>query len=159
MRAYLMTIVKGREAVEDCLQETALVVWEKFDPNWNEEDFRRFSFRCARYKALNWIKKHESRGMVFMDPEVARRVCERVESLSIQERRSDGRVEAIEACIEGMPQRQRALLDARYASSGCEDLARFADETGTTMAALYKQLERLRTALRKCVQTRLGQHE
>lgn len=156
LRAYLSTRLRCREAVEDCLQEVALTVWQKYEEGWNEESFRRYSFSCARFKALSWLKKNKSKNLVVMAPEIAERIADRVESLWSEEDERGDRIMALEKCVDEMPERQRELLMSRYGSKGGGTLEDQARKLSRSMDAVYKQLERLRTALRDCVERRLG---
>lgn len=159
IRAHLSTKLRCREAVEDCLQEIALTVWQKYDEEWDEESFRRYSFTCARFKALSWLKKNKSNNLVMMAPEMAERLADRIESLGSggdgEGNTETDRIMALEACVDAMPQRQRELLMSRYGPKDGETLEDQARKLSLSMDAVYKQLERLRTALRDCVEQRL----
>ena len=159
LRAHLSTKLRCREAVEDCLQEIALTVWQKYDEGWDEESFRRYSFTCARFKALSWLKKNKSNNLVVMAPEMAERLADRIESLGSggdgEAKTETDRIMALENCVDGMPQRQRELLMSRYGPKEGGTLEEQARKLSLSMDAVYKQLERLRTALRDCVEQRL----
>lgn len=157
IRAFLSTKLRCREAVEDCLQEVALTVWQKYDHRWDEESFRRFSFTCARFKALSWLKKNKPKDMVFMDVEVAEQIEKRLELLWAEEKSAaSDRISLLERCISEMPERQQELLMARYGPKDGESLEEVSKKMSRSIDAVYKQLERLRAALRKCVEQRMN---
>ena len=76
LSAYLRTILRDSGAIEDCLQEASVTIWQHFQQNWDLEDFRRYSFTCARFKALSWLKKNKPSTVVFLNPEVAEQISE-----------------------------------------------------------------------------------
>lgn len=160
LRAFLSTKLHCREAVEDCLQEVSLTVWRKYDDRWNEESFRRFSFTCARFKALSWLKKNKPNTMHFMEGEVAEKLGKQLEHLWVEERKSNAdHMGALERCMDEMPERQREVIMARYGPRGGESLEGVSRRNSRSIDAVYKQLERLRAALRQCVELRLATHE
>ena len=56
-----------------------------------------------------------------------------------------------------MPKTQQRILQARYSQGSSEDLSKVAKQLSRSMNSVYKQLERLRTALKKCMETKLDQ--
>ena len=60
------------------------------------------------------------------------------------------RVEALRDCIARLPEKQREMIKARYEATDPEELARVAEKQKKKMNAVYKQLERTRSALKKC---------
>ena len=59
-------------------------------------------------------------------------------------------LEALEHCVDRLPDRSRRLLAMRYGQDDSPE--RIAAQTRTTTAAVYQALWRLRTWLRKCVE-------
>jgi len=156
LRAFLSTKLRCREAVEDCLQEVSLTVWRKYDDRWDEESFRRFSFACARFKALSWLKKNKPKDLVFLDPDVAEKLGEHLVQLWQEDRKSNTDcMGALERCLNQLPERQREVIMARYGPKDCKTLEEISQKCSRTMDSIYKQLERLRSALRRCVEQRL----
>ncbi|NWK55016.1 sigma-70 family RNA polymerase sigma factor [Verrucomicrobiaceae bacterium N1E253] len=155
LRAYLGSFLRDHAAVEDCLQETCLVLWNKRQPHWSEEDFRKVAFTSARFKALSWLKKNKPAKHLSLSPELSERLAVLAAQAddSGDDHRSD-RTEALRVCMDGLPERQRALIEARYDANQENALQKLSKQQNRTMAAIYKQLERIRTALRQCVERR-----
>ncbi len=155
LRAYLHVFLRDEAAIDDCLQETAVVVWQRVQPDWTAEDFRRVAFTCARFKALGWLKKNKPSTLMFSEPEIVAKLAERVmvEAGSNADR-TEQRITALRHCIDRLAPEQREIIHARYDPMADRSLADLADRKSRGMASLYKQLERLRTLLRECVERR-----
>ncbi|GAA5482186.1 sigma-70 family RNA polymerase sigma factor [Haloferula sargassicola] len=160
LSAYLGTMLRDRGEVEDCMQEAFVVVWEKFNPRWEIEDFRRYAFTCARFKALNLLRKKSSRAIVFMDPKVTEIMDRQIRHHAEEEAATDYHhsIRALETCLGQLADEQRAILAARYDTGG-ETLEQLALKLSRKLPALYKQLERLRTALKSCVEKQIRRPE
>uniref|UniRef100_UPI003563FBF1 sigma factor-like helix-turn-helix DNA-binding protein n=1 Tax=Pontiella sp. TaxID=2837462 RepID=UPI003563FBF1 len=62
-------------------------------------------------------------------------------------------VETMKGCVDKLDEPQRELLRFRYEEGRqCKDLAA---ELSSTAAAIRKQLQRIRTAVRKCMEAQL----
>ncbi len=92
-----------------------------------------------------------------MDVEIAEQIEKRLELLWAEEKSAGAdRISTLERCISEMPERQQALLMARYGSKDGESLEDVSKKMSRSMDAVYKQLERLRAALRNCVEQRMS---
>ncbi|MBK1835327.1 sigma-70 family RNA polymerase sigma factor [Roseibacillus ishigakijimensis] len=157
LRAFLCTLLRDQTEIDDCMQEAFIVSWEKFDPAWELEDFRRYSFTCARYKAMNYLRKSGGRSLVFLDPEVSELLANRVRALAEEESGDEHRetIRALQHCVQDLAPDQRRILEARYGDGDKESLEQVAIDLSRKLPTLYKQLERLRTILRDCVQRKV----
>ena len=160
LRAYLYTLLRNHSAVEDCLQEACIVVWDKKQPDWTLEDFRKVAFTCARFKALSWLKKHKPASHLTLSPELSSLIAKKSAQIEFhQDTGLQERMEAMRLCIGALPEKQQRILNTRYgaADSSKTTLSRLADSLNSSLPAIYKQLERMRTALKDCISKRLAQ--
>ncbi|MCP5537862.1 MAG: sigma-70 family RNA polymerase sigma factor [Akkermansiaceae bacterium] len=162
--AYLVSRAGGDfAAAEDCLQEVAVAVWKKFDPQWDAEHFRRFAFRCAdiECRRLHRRKATEGKRTVSLSPDVLELVGRDIRDSPCEDSGLQrARVKALNLCLDALDAGQRELIDARYADGGGEhpanSLADIASRRGVKMDSIYKRLERLRDALGKCIDKRMS---
>jgi RNA polymerase sigma-70 factor (ECF subfamily) len=155
VRAYLASFLGNSIAVDDGLQEVALVVWQKAPWDGDSSAFLGYCLACARRIALATRRQLGDHRMVCFSPDVAAALADRVALLEQQSATStDGRAEALRKCLEPMKPEHRNLLEARYSGASKEELREFAKQVGKSMEALYKTLERLRQLLRECVERR-----
>lgn len=147
LRAYLYSFLPGNdEAIEDCIQETGVVVWAKFVADWDLDAFQKFSYTTARFKALSWLKKNKPAQRVQLSPSIMEKLADK----SIEVAR-DARLDRLQQCMEQLSEEKRAILEARYEEADSKAIGRLAKSLNRSVDGIYKQLERLRTVLKDCV--------
>jgi len=70
---------------------------------------------------------------------------------------TDHRLEALATCLDGLEDGSRALVDAFYRDG--ESRRAIADRLGMQESGIKTRLQRLRAALRRCVESRLAREE
>lgn len=151
VRAYLRRLVPTRADADDAMQETAVILWEKFDEFRDGGDFRAWAFGIARFKALSWARdRGRSRLVLAADvlDQIARETDERESVLDRQRA-------ALETCVDKLPPEHRDLLMAAYQPKA--RMQEIADAGGRTIAGFYQWLYRIRQLLLECVQRELGE--
>jgi RNA polymerase sigma factor (sigma-70 family) len=153
IRAYLSSFLGNSIAVDDSLQEVALVVWQKGPWEKSPEDFMGYCLACAKRIAFSARRKEFDPRMEFLSPEVATALADHV-ALREQERpiNNDARVITLRNCLQKIKPEHRDLLDCRYSGESKDELRAFSKRVGKSMDALYKTLERLRESLRDCME-------
>lgn len=155
LKAYLSSFLGANEAaIEDCIQEAGLVVWSKWDAEWDLDAFQKFSFVTGRFKALSWLKKHKPAQQMTLSPVLMESLA--AKSLEVQR---DGRLDKLKQCMERLTPEHRQILEARYEDQSSKAVNELAKKMGRSVDAMYKQLERLRTVLRDCVSKNPMNHE
>ncbi len=145
--AYIFTLVHNQMDSDDVLQETSLVLWEKFDPAHPPDDFAAWACRIAYFKVLDFCKKRQRSRVLFGEAlleRLAETAIEQSSALQLDERR-----EALGGCIEKLSQRDRQLLGWRFAEGATTRSA--AAQAGKRVEAVYKSLARIRQTLFECV--------
>lgn len=152
VRAYLASFLGNSIAVDDSLQEVAMVVWQKGPWEGDVSAFLGYSLACARRIALAARRKQGDTRMELLPPEAAIALADRVAFLEQQETVPPGeRMHALRMCLEKLNPEHRELLESRYSGESKEELRGHSKRVGKSMDALYKTLERLRELLRACV--------
>lgn len=141
---YLLTIVHSRNDAEDILQETAILLWEKFDTYQAGTNFGAWALQVARLKALEYQRKHKSRVLFDMDFYTA--VSNRAEdSLSDIDERSA----ALRFCLEKISESNLKLLTMRYKKD--IPVKKIAQLTGRSANGLYQSFSKIFSVLRDCM--------
>jgi RNA polymerase sigma factor (sigma-70 family) len=157
VRAYLASFLRNSIAVDDALQEVAMVVWQKGPWEGDASEFLGYSLACARRIALAARRKQGDTRMELLPPEAAIALADRVAFLEQQATVPPGeRMHALRRCLEKMNPEHRELLESRYSGTSKEELRGHSKRVGKSLDALYKTLERLRGLLLTCVKR--GQH-
>ena len=147
---YLYTLVPDRHAAEDLLQETSLVICEKFHEFTPGTDFVAWACQIAWWRVRASRQKF-ARSKVVFDDKVLEAVAHTATELAPE---MSARHEALAGCLQKLHPRDRELLMTRYEPGlGVEEAAR---RTGRSMDAAYKALARLRKLLFDCVNHQLA---
>jgi RNA polymerase sigma-70 factor (ECF subfamily) len=149
--AYVLTLLPNRADADDVLQETSLVLWDKFDSHQPPGDFLAWARRIAYHKVLDSYKK-AGRADARLSRVFVERVAEtaaRSEALLLDERR-----EALTSCVEKLAPRDRDLLALRFAEGSTTQTT--SERLGRSVEAVYKALAKLRQNLFDCVEKTLA---
>ena len=145
LRGFVRSFVPTLEDVGEVMQETAAVLWRKFDDLDSPANFRRWAFGVARFEALAHCRDRARDRHVFGDELLTLLEAE----ATVAGEHSGQEVLALESCLTKLPLAQRALLEAAYAPGvRIDEMAR---ESGRTAMSIYKALHRIRIVLVDCV--------
>src|SRR5215212_9094402 len=148
--SYIYVLVPNRSDADDLLQETSLVICEKFHEFTPGTDFVAWACQIA-YWRVRYSRQKFARSKVVFDQEIVDVVAQAASDMTQE---LDERHEALSRCLAQLHPRDRDLLIARYEpGGGVEEAAR---RTGRTVTTAYKALARLRKLLLDCVTTRLA---
>ena len=148
--AYIYALVPNRYDAEDLLQETSVVICEKFDGFKEGTDFVAWACQIA-YWRVRYSRQKFARSKVVFNQEILDAVAQTASTM-VEE--LDDRHVALSNCLQKLPTRDRDLLLVRYEpGSGVEEAAR---RSGRTLQTAYKALARLRKLLLDCVSNKLA---
>lgn len=143
--SYIYTLVPNRADAEDLLQETNLVICEKFDEFEEGTDFAAWACQIA-YWRIRYARQKFARSKVVFNQDVLDAVARTASELAPE---LDERHEALATCLQKLHPRDRELVLTRYEpGNGVAEAAR---RSGRSLAAAYKALNRLRKLLLDCV--------
>ncbi len=150
---YVAVLVPNVADAEDIVQQTALALWEKFDAYDPAQPFTPWACRFALNKAKQWIERRQ-RWQALLEKGLAEELASRREELKPDFER---RLRHLEGCLSKLPDTQRSMVEGYYYKrTGIEALA---GESGRSVEATYKMLQRIRRALQSCVETAARQEE
>lgn len=148
--AYIYTLVPDRPDAEDLLQETCVVICDKFEEFTPGTDFVAWACQIAWWR-IRYSRQKFARSKVVFDDTVLEAVAR---TASTMREELDERHEALAACLQKLAPRDRELVLTRYEpGSGVAEAAR---RSGRSMDAAYKALNRLRKLLHDCVTDQLA---
>lgn len=143
---YVAVLVPSVPDAEDIVQQTALALWEKFDAYDPSQPFTPWACRFALNKARQWMERHQ-KWRALLESGLAEELVRRREELrpevEIRLRRLDG-------CLGRLPEPQRRLIEGYYYRR--QEIAELADESGRSVTATYKALQRIRQVLQDCIE-------
>jgi len=143
--SYIYTMVPNRYDAEDLLQETNMVVCEKFHEFAEGTDFVAWACQIA-YWRIRRSRQKFARSKVVFDQNVLDAIAHTASQMTGE---IDDRHEALSICLAKLPLRDRDMVLTRYEPGcGVEEAAR---RSGRSLEAAYKALTRIRKLLQDCV--------
>ncbi|MCC6234754.1 MAG: hypothetical protein IT580_19080, partial [Verrucomicrobiales bacterium] len=113
------------------------------DPN---QPFTPWACRFALNKARQWIDRRQ-RWKMLLDGGLAEELALRREQLRPE---IEVRLRRLEGCLARLPEEQRSLVEGYYYRR--EEVSQLAGQSGRTVTATYKALQRIRQVLQTCVE-------
>ena len=151
-RALLRFVLRYVPAVTDArdvLQETLVTLWAKRAEFDATREFLPWACGIARFKVREFWRK-QPRWESFATDDLMALIDARREVL---EPEISLRREKLRGCLGRLPAEQRGLLDRYYAEE--ESVETLALREGRSVEAIYKVLQRVRSALLKCIEREL----
>jgi RNA polymerase sigma-70 factor (ECF subfamily) len=149
--SYIFALVPNRYDAEDLLQETSVVICEKFDEFEEGTDFVAWGCQIA-YWRIRYSRQKFARSKVVFNQEIVDAIAQTASPMVAE---LDSRHEALENCLKKLPVRDRELVLTRYEPGcGVQEAAR---RSGRTLQTAYKALARLRKLLMDCVSNQIVQ--
>jgi RNA polymerase sigma-70 factor (ECF subfamily) len=154
IRAFIGSLIRDPHLREDVFQEVALVLWREYPRYDPQRPFGAWARGIASHLVLQrW--ERDSRLPVPFSPEAIQAVRDAYDRL--EEAGPSLRAEALQQCLQALPEKSRRLLALRYEQS--LKLAQIAECVHSSLDAVHKALSRLRVQLQSCVERRLAAAE
>lgn len=148
LRRFIRSLLPTWTDTDEVLQQTAIVIWRKFDQYDPETNFMKWACVIARFEALSYRRKMARDRLVFREDVLDLMADEGAEE--IDSRREEH--EALEACLLAMPEKHRQFLTLAY-TPGVK-VKEMAEEAGSSAASFYMRLKRLRRQLMQCMESK-----
>lgn len=130
----------------DVLQETSLILWQKFEQYAAGTNFFAWACKIARIQVLKSYERRKRKGVCVLDSQV-------FEQLAVEAQAEYGfrgiSVQMLEGCLAKLSEKDRSLIQSRY-SPGIT-VHQLADRLGRSANSLSKSLGRIRRALLECL--------
>ncbi len=145
--AYVHALVGNLADADDVFQQTALVLFRKFDAYDPSRDFLRWACGVARLEAAEFLRARGRDRLRFSDP-VALALLEAFADVPAAD--ETDRQAALPGCVDKLAEADRRLLAECYAPGA--DVAEVAARSGRPPRSVYNSLRRIRRALFECVE-------
>lgn len=152
LMAYARALLGDYSVAEDVVQEATLVVVRKYESFEEGTSMLAWCRSIVRFEVLRQKqqqKRESTLAQRLLDDAVDAAFDEFQDSIQVE--RTEPWIEAMQRCLERVPERSRRVLDARCV----EDLSYkdIAVRVGMTLEAVRKALFRIRRQVRSCVET------
>jgi RNA polymerase sigma-70 factor, ECF subfamily len=149
--SVLWSLLRNSCDVDDVLQETNAVLWQKAGEYDHSREFLPWALRIAQLQVLAFRKRQQrGRRLIFDESLVATLVDESLD----EARQVEPRQKALEECLEKLSEHQRRLIRQRYEPGGV--VQEIAAREGRSPKAISEALRRIRSALLECIERRLA---
>lgn len=140
------------------MQETALECWKKFDDFSDNrstqtdsvDEFIRWAFVIARFKAMSWQRDHKRDRLVFRENVIELLAKSAMANLDRQALEQN----AVDSCLAKLAEDQRRLVLSVHRTE--DSVAQIAASTGQSARRLYSQVNGIRKQLLDCVRQQLA---
>jgi RNA polymerase sigma-70 factor (ECF subfamily) len=121
-------------------------LWEKFDAYDSIQPFTPWACRFALNKAKQWVERRQ-RWLALLEGGLAEELAQRREALRPE---IETRLKHLEGCLNKLPAEQRSIVEGYYYRR--DNIEKLAEQSGRTVAAAYKTLQRIRHLLQSCIE-------
>jgi RNA polymerase sigma-70 factor (ECF subfamily) len=151
--SYIRSLVISPTDAEDLLQETAAVLWQKFDRFQPGSNFLAWALQVARYKVLEFRHRQKRDVLQFSD-----RFIDVVAADTVAESEQLGEIqELLIECMDSLPPADRDLIETRYWLD--VPVKTLAARLGRPQSTIYDAINRIRSALVECVERAMNRAE
>lgn len=146
---YVYSLVSPSVDADDVLQQTKMTLWRCFDQFETGTNFLAWARKTAFHQILTY-RRQKKREHLPLSEETLEAISHEVAHLADH---SEDRKEALQSCLHKLPQEHRQIILLRY----FEDLEveQIAERIGSTVAAVYRALSRVRMTLQDCVEKQI----
>lgn len=147
--SFIYTLVPNASDAEDIMQETAKVLWEKFDEFVIGTNFVSWAVTIAKYQVLSYRSRYNTK--ISLNSHL-------IETLSEEAKAPlDGghaRLDALRQCIQKLNQNDRKFIQCRFEKRMTAKV--LSKQIGVAMNTIYRNESRILAVLMNCVSKALG---
>jgi RNA polymerase sigma-70 factor (ECF subfamily) len=152
LRGYILTHVRDFEVAEDLLQQSALVLWQKFEQYDPGRPFLAWALGVARLEILNAARRRPGRSLMESDLDglVVGEYLRLESELPL-------RRQLLRLCLKHLPASMTEAVRLRYEEGSTLD--EIAARLGKSLVAIKVTLHRARVSLQDCVRMKASTPE
>ena len=149
LRAFVRSLLPSWHDVDEVMQQTGIVIWNKFYQYEEGTNFMRWACVIARFEVLKYRRSKARERLVFREDLWELLAEEATDSAEMLQKER----QALDECMQKLPDTDRALVGAAYAHG--TSIKEVAESAGHSATAFYKKLHRIRLGLLGCIQRQL----
>jgi len=151
---YLHSLVRDLDHAEDLFQQTAVILWKKFDEYDGQRSFLSWACGVGRFEAMNFLRARGRDKLTFSD-ELNLLIVEAHEAFPDDEH--EERKAALTECVEKLRPADRELLREVYATGTSPTTV--AERLGRIPQSVQNSLRRIRRVLFECIERSMFQEQ
>ncbi|MCG8651066.1 MAG: sigma-70 family RNA polymerase sigma factor [Pirellulales bacterium] len=150
LRAFILAICPDHSSVEDILQETNRVLWEKRTDFQLGTNFLAWARKIAQFQTMSFLKTSKRKSWLRFDSELVQALAEMIET---QDKQRNQRAEALKHCLSQLSETDTALIQWRYKEQ--LSVRQISLLTSRSEGALKQVYLRIRNQLRLCLERKI----
>ncbi|MBN2065115.1 MAG: sigma-70 family RNA polymerase sigma factor [Sedimentisphaerales bacterium] len=148
---YVMAKIASPVDADDIVQETASLLWQKFDDYTPGTDFTAWAISVARFKILRYLRDKKNYRMKFSDKTME--IIEQLEAIEAGD--EDIRIESLKKCLQKLNPDEKKILELRYEDGAT--LKALSGRVGININTLYNRISKIHVVLLNCVKKSMTQ--
>ncbi len=153
IHGFIRTMVPQTSHADDIMQDTAMIMWRKFNTFKPGSSFVAWGITIAKYRILKFRKASQKDRLRFEDS-VFDEILSRYE---VSSQSQDQRIIALDICIKKLNETDNFLINLRYEQGLSAKMV--AHEVGRSIYGIYKSLARIHHLLSKCIKHKVSVEE
>ncbi len=145
LHAFILSLLSDWNDAEEVMQETATILWSKFEQFDPETNYFAWACQVARFEVKRYLRR-QKRGRLLFNDEFLQTVAE--ETVEMDEELV-ARQRALADCVEKLSPTDREMIRLRYEDGATA--ATIGELLGRSVHAIYKAMKRIRRTLYDCV--------
>jgi RNA polymerase sigma-70 factor (ECF subfamily) len=145
---FILMLSVNRADAEDVLQDTSVVLWEKFDSYTPGTSFQAWACQIAYYEVL--ARRRKGSRIQYLSDTTLSLLAK--DALSIMEQ-SDLNKDALADCLDKLAEKDRGLIEQKYFVQ--LSTAEIATRSSRSVHAIYRALSRIHGLLLRCMRKTL----
>ena len=146
---YVLALVPNLTDARDIVQETAVSLWKRFADYDPAQPFAPWACRFALNKVRHHWRREKRKQQFFAEDTMQYLAVRRVELADALDYRRD----FLKECLGRMPDHAKSIVVGYYFRE--KTVEELSEETGRTVEAIYKALQRIRRGLCDCITHRM----
>ncbi|MBT3202169.1 MAG: sigma-70 family RNA polymerase sigma factor [Phycisphaerales bacterium] len=147
-----LVAVPNRADARDILQECSVALWRSFSQYDPKRPFANWALGFVRIEVRRFLRKSARRAQLTV----------RAAELLLQDEQQyatelDERESFLKHCFDALPEPHRRLLHGYYHNE--HPVSELSEQTGRSVDAVYKMLQRIRFALHQCIESKMRRTE
>lgn len=147
---FILRLIPNRTIADDLMQETTLIMWEKFDQFEPGTNFPAWGIQIARLKILQY-RSAAKKSPVHFSQEVFNSLAGPEQTQEDQEKE---KIKALETCLRKLSKRDHKLIQLRYSEK--QKIKKIALNLGWPSGKTYKLMAKIHYLLKECIERHLS---
>lgn len=147
---FVRALVPNWSDVDDVIQETAAVLWSKFDQFEKGTNFSAWALKIAHFQILNYYKSRNKDKLYFSE--------DLLDILAEKNRKNpnvDERLSILKKCLQKLKSYELSLIQMRYEPGSSTRVV--AEQTGKELHVLYRLFNKIHSKLLLCIRHSLNE--